>query len=240
MHTGNPVRPAVLEAAAAPFPDRRRAAARCSSSAAARGRGSCRTSCRRPMRRPRRLAARPPRHRPAGPRGGPRAGPRRPIALSASRPRSRPSSRTCRPASRRPISSSRRGGASTVAELAVIGRPSILVPLPGSLDQDQAANAASSPRPGGAKVVLQPRIHARQSRGRPDRHARRSSGPGAGRRGGRSGPGPRMPRSASRTSSSASPARIRPPVPSAAHIRYPRKRPGSTNPEPNHRHESAS
>ncbi|GJD51358.1 UDP-N-acetylglucosamine--N-acetylmuramyl-(pentapeptide) pyrophosphoryl-undecaprenol N-acetylglucosamine transferase [Methylobacterium crusticola] len=35
-----------------------------------------------------------------------------------------------------------RSGASTVAELAVIGRPAILVPLPGSLDQDQAANAA--------------------------------------------------------------------------------------------------
>jgi UDP-N-acetylglucosamine--N-acetylmuramyl-(pentapeptide) pyrophosphoryl-undecaprenol N-acetylglucosamine transferase len=34
-----------------------------------------------------------------------------------------------------------RAGASTVAEIAVIGRPSILVPLPGSLDQDQAANA---------------------------------------------------------------------------------------------------
>jgi UDP-N-acetylglucosamine--N-acetylmuramyl-(pentapeptide) pyrophosphoryl-undecaprenol N-acetylglucosamine transferase len=34
-----------------------------------------------------------------------------------------------------------RAGASTVAEISVIGRPSILVPLPGSLDQDQAANA---------------------------------------------------------------------------------------------------
>jgi len=34
-----------------------------------------------------------------------------------------------------------RSGASTVAELAVIGRPAILVPLPGALDQDQAANA---------------------------------------------------------------------------------------------------
>ncbi len=34
-----------------------------------------------------------------------------------------------------------RSGASTVSELAVIGRPSILVPLPGALDQDQAANA---------------------------------------------------------------------------------------------------
>ncbi|MCG6122005.1 MAG: undecaprenyldiphospho-muramoylpentapeptide beta-N-acetylglucosaminyltransferase [Microvirga sp.] len=36
-----------------------------------------------------------------------------------------------------------RSGASTVSELAVIGRPSILVPLPGALDQDQAANAQS-------------------------------------------------------------------------------------------------
>jgi UDP-N-acetylglucosamine--N-acetylmuramyl-(pentapeptide) pyrophosphoryl-undecaprenol N-acetylglucosamine transferase len=34
-----------------------------------------------------------------------------------------------------------RAGASTVAELAAIGRPSILVPLPGALDQDQFANA---------------------------------------------------------------------------------------------------
>jgi len=35
-----------------------------------------------------------------------------------------------------------RAGASTVSELAVIGRPSILVPFPHALDQDQAANAA--------------------------------------------------------------------------------------------------
>jgi len=34
-----------------------------------------------------------------------------------------------------------RSGASTCAELAVIGRSAILVPLPGSIDQDQAANA---------------------------------------------------------------------------------------------------
>jgi len=34
-----------------------------------------------------------------------------------------------------------RSGAGTVAELAAIGRPSILVPLPGSIDQDQFANA---------------------------------------------------------------------------------------------------
>jgi UDP-N-acetylglucosamine--N-acetylmuramyl-(pentapeptide) pyrophosphoryl-undecaprenol N-acetylglucosamine transferase len=34
-----------------------------------------------------------------------------------------------------------RAGASTVAELAVAGRPAILVPLPGSIDDHQAANA---------------------------------------------------------------------------------------------------
>src|SRR5882724_3486591 len=34
-----------------------------------------------------------------------------------------------------------RSGAGTVAELGAIGRPSILVPLPGSIDQDQLANA---------------------------------------------------------------------------------------------------
>jgi UDP-N-acetylglucosamine--N-acetylmuramyl-(pentapeptide) pyrophosphoryl-undecaprenol N-acetylglucosamine transferase len=48
-----------------------------------------------------------------------------------------------------------RSGASTVAELAVIGRPSLLVPLPGSLDQDQAANAASLAEIGAATVIPQ-------------------------------------------------------------------------------------
>lgn len=48
-----------------------------------------------------------------------------------------------------------RSGASTVAELAVIGRPSILVPLPGALDQDQAANAASLAAIGAATVIPQ-------------------------------------------------------------------------------------
>jgi UDP-N-acetylglucosamine--N-acetylmuramyl-(pentapeptide) pyrophosphoryl-undecaprenol N-acetylglucosamine transferase len=43
-----------------------------------------------------------------------------------------------------------RSGASTVAELAAIGRPSILVPLPGALDQDQFANAGVLEVAGGA------------------------------------------------------------------------------------------
>ena len=48
-----------------------------------------------------------------------------------------------------------RAGASTVSELAVIGRPSILVPFPHALDQDQAANAALLERAGAALVVKQ-------------------------------------------------------------------------------------
>lgn len=48
-----------------------------------------------------------------------------------------------------------RSGASTVAELAAIGRPSILVPLPGALDQDQLANARVLERAGGALLLTQ-------------------------------------------------------------------------------------
>ena len=48
-----------------------------------------------------------------------------------------------------------RSGASTVAELAVIGRPAILVPLPGALDQDQAANAATLAAAGAAFAMPQ-------------------------------------------------------------------------------------
>ncbi|HWL31386.1 MAG TPA: undecaprenyldiphospho-muramoylpentapeptide beta-N-acetylglucosaminyltransferase [Xanthobacteraceae bacterium] len=43
-----------------------------------------------------------------------------------------------------------RSGASTVAELGVIGRPAILVPLPHALDQDQRANAGVLMEAGGA------------------------------------------------------------------------------------------
>jgi UDP-N-acetylglucosamine--N-acetylmuramyl-(pentapeptide) pyrophosphoryl-undecaprenol N-acetylglucosamine transferase len=45
-----------------------------------------------------------------------------------------------------------RAGASTVAEIAVAGRPSILVPLPGAIDGHQSANAAAL---GGARVIAQ-------------------------------------------------------------------------------------
>ena len=42
-----------------------------------------------------------------------------------------------------------RAGASTVAELAVAGRPAVLVPLPGAIDDHQSANAAALARAGG-------------------------------------------------------------------------------------------
>jgi UDP-N-acetylglucosamine--N-acetylmuramyl-(pentapeptide) pyrophosphoryl-undecaprenol N-acetylglucosamine transferase len=48
-----------------------------------------------------------------------------------------------------------RSGASTVAELAAIGRPAILVPLPHALDQDQFANAGVIERAGGALRLTQ-------------------------------------------------------------------------------------
>jgi UDP-N-acetylglucosamine--N-acetylmuramyl-(pentapeptide) pyrophosphoryl-undecaprenol N-acetylglucosamine transferase len=48
-----------------------------------------------------------------------------------------------------------RSGASTVSEMSVIGRPSILVPYPYALDHDQAANAAALVKAGGAEVVPQ-------------------------------------------------------------------------------------
>ena len=48
-----------------------------------------------------------------------------------------------------------RSGAGTVSELAAIGRPSILVPLPGAIDQDQFANAGVLSEAGGALRIVQ-------------------------------------------------------------------------------------
>ncbi len=57
-----------------------------------------------------------------------------------------------------------RSGASTVCELAVIGRPSLLIPLPGALDGDQAANARILVEAGGGWMIeeknLKPEILA--------------------------------------------------------------------------------
>jgi UDP-N-acetylglucosamine--N-acetylmuramyl-(pentapeptide) pyrophosphoryl-undecaprenol N-acetylglucosamine transferase len=49
-----------------------------------------------------------------------------------------------------------RAGASTVAELAVIGRPSLLVPLPHAIDDHQTANARALQDAGAAWMMPQP------------------------------------------------------------------------------------
>jgi UDP-N-acetylglucosamine--N-acetylmuramyl-(pentapeptide) pyrophosphoryl-undecaprenol N-acetylglucosamine transferase len=48
-----------------------------------------------------------------------------------------------------------RAGASTVAELAIAGRPAILVPLPGAIDDHQSANARALVEAQGAWMIAQ-------------------------------------------------------------------------------------
>lgn len=55
-----------------------------------------------------------------------------------------------------------RSGASTVAELSAIGRPAILVPLPHALDQDQFANAGVLEKAGGALRLVQDQFTPRR------------------------------------------------------------------------------
>ncbi len=57
-----------------------------------------------------------------------------------------------------------RAGASTVAELAVAGRPAILVPLPGAIDDHQTANARALSAAGGAWVLPQTEINTLRDR----------------------------------------------------------------------------
>jgi UDP-N-acetylglucosamine--N-acetylmuramyl-(pentapeptide) pyrophosphoryl-undecaprenol N-acetylglucosamine transferase len=58
-----------------------------------------------------------------------------------------------------------RSGASTIAELSAIGRPSILVPLPHALDQDQFANAGVLEKANGAIRVVQQEFTPRRLAG---------------------------------------------------------------------------
>lgn len=49
-----------------------------------------------------------------------------------------------------------RAGASTIAELTTVGRPAILIPLPGATDDHQAANTREIVKAGGARMIRQP------------------------------------------------------------------------------------
>ncbi|MGE4322486.1 MAG: undecaprenyldiphospho-muramoylpentapeptide beta-N-acetylglucosaminyltransferase [Sphingobium sp.] len=53
-----------------------------------------------------------------------------------------------------------RAGASTLAELTCAGRPAILVPLPGAMDDHQSANAREMTEAGGARTIAQSRFTA--------------------------------------------------------------------------------
>jgi UDP-N-acetylglucosamine--N-acetylmuramyl-(pentapeptide) pyrophosphoryl-undecaprenol N-acetylglucosamine transferase len=53
-----------------------------------------------------------------------------------------------------------RAGASTIAELTVVGRPAILVPLPIATDDHQAANAREMVSAGGARSIRQDKFTA--------------------------------------------------------------------------------
>ncbi|WP_298225021.1 undecaprenyldiphospho-muramoylpentapeptide beta-N-acetylglucosaminyltransferase [Acidocella sp.] len=53
-----------------------------------------------------------------------------------------------------------RAGASTVTEIAVVGRPAILIPLPGAIDDHQQANADALTTVGGARRLEQPNLTA--------------------------------------------------------------------------------
>ena len=79
-----------------------------------------------------------------------------------------------------------RAGASTVSELAVIGRPSVLVPFPHALDQDQAANAAALARGRRGDGDPQTEFTPERLAGDPARRAGRARAlrRGAGREGG--------------------------------------------------------
>ncbi len=55
-----------------------------------------------------------------------------------------------------------RAGASTIAELTVVGRPAILVPLPGATDDHQTANARALVAAGGARAIRQAGFTAKE------------------------------------------------------------------------------
>jgi UDP-N-acetylglucosamine--N-acetylmuramyl-(pentapeptide) pyrophosphoryl-undecaprenol N-acetylglucosamine transferase len=145
--------PAVLEGRRALYPARRRAdepsRLRRQPGRAAVRRHRARGRRRLPENSARmRVASRP------APRGD-GEGARRLCRASASPPRSRPSSTTCPPHREAQLVIAR-AGASTVADIAAIGRPAILIPYAAAMDDHQTANARALVEAGAA--IADPRI----------------------------------------------------------------------------------
>ena len=69
-----------------------------------------------------------------------------------------------------------RAGASTIFEIAAAGKPSILVPLPGAIDDHQSANAAALAANGAALVMAQQSFTAASLTRILERHLQDSSG----------------------------------------------------------------
>ena len=161
--TGNPVRPAVVEAAEVAY--RRPGGRRAVPSAGVRRQPGRPVLLGGDAGRRSRLLPEEQRARLEDHAAGARTTIRPPVEAAyaqwASRPRSRRSSATWRTGSPTAHLVISRSGASTVSEIAVIGRPALLVPYPHALDHDQAANAAALAAAGGAEV------HASRRRFRP-------------------------------------------------------------------------
>ena len=96
-------------------------------------------------------------------RQGPRRDRARAIATPASRPTAARSSRTWPPPTRAPISSSARAGATTVAELAIAGKPAMLIPYPVRRRQSPGAQRARDGRARRGADVSPGRAHRRTS-----------------------------------------------------------------------------
>jgi len=151
--TGNPVRPMVIEAARTAFPDYSDGKLRILVTGGSQGARIFRTSCPPRSNLCLRLHGKSSKSRS---RRAPRTrkGCAKPTNTLASMPKS---SLLCRSADADRTGPSRHLPCRRldVSELAVIGRPAILVPLPGAIDQDQAANAEQFAATGAAIVVAQ-------------------------------------------------------------------------------------
>ena len=101
-----------------------------------------------------------------------------------------------------------RAGASSIADISVIGRPAILIPYAAAMDDHQAANAAGLVSAGGAFMIREEELtaeglagHIAAILGDPEGRARHGAGepepgaPGRDRTSGGAGRGPRPKRS---------------------------------------------